>query len=410
LGDTAAALASYAKAAQILTPLSSAPGDNREAQRYLSLALQNIGRVQIRNGDWARALENERKAVALAEPLAQAAPGNDQYHSLLADNYLHLGAALYQAGRSPRTAEYAEAINSFRKALAIHLRLVEKHPDKAEYRYATGVDYEYIGIAYNFLGDLTGDAENYQRALENHIKELEINEALVASDPTNEAYRRIRADAYGEAGLSQLKLGLAAEALANFRKKLAIFESIEASDPTNVEARRDVANARREVAQALAAGGEIAGGLEQAAKACAALEALRVTEPDTAETLFYLIDAYNETGELQKRMSNYDAATGVYANALRLLDEWNKKEPASAVGHRLFAVTHFNLAVLHETVAQTAPSSAAKMNWNNARDCYERSLRLWQQLPDDKLSSRDRARITEIRGHLARCERALSQL
>lgn len=93
---------------------------------------------------------------------------------------------------------------------------------------------------------MTGDLGYHSSALENHLKEQAINEALADSDPSNAAYRRIVADVYGEVGLSQLKLGRLAEALENFRHKLGIFEAAKASDPTDVEAIRDVVNSLTE--------------------------------------------------------------------------------------------------------------------------------------------------------------------
>ncbi len=252
LGDTVGAEASYKKAQVLLESMNAANAGNREARRYLSLSYQSLGRVQQRNSELDRALESERRAVALSESLVDADPANAQYRSLLADNYLHVGEALYQTGRGATVADHHQAIEYFRKALAIHSSLSDAQPDNAEYRYATGVDYEFIGIAFNRLGDMTGVTENYLTALENHLKEFEINEALAASDPSNAAYRRIVADAYGEVGLSQLKLGKAVEALENFRHKLAIFESVMASDPTNVEAVRDVVGSLGEIGDALA--------------------------------------------------------------------------------------------------------------------------------------------------------------
>ena len=250
LGDTAGAEASYQKARALLQSMIAADPANREAQRYLSLSYQSLGRVQERNGEWDAALESERQAVALSESLVATDPVNAQYRNLLADNYLHFGEALYQGGRGATVADHYEAIEYFRKALAIHLSLSAAEPDNAEYRYAAAVDYEYVGIAFNRLGDMTGKAEEHMAALENHQKELEINEALAASDPSNAAYRRIVADVYGEVGLSQLRLGRTAEALEHFRHKLAIFESIKASDPTNIEAIRDLINALIEVSNA----------------------------------------------------------------------------------------------------------------------------------------------------------------
>ncbi|MFM9903949.1 MAG: protein kinase domain-containing protein [Pyrinomonadaceae bacterium] len=284
LGDTSGAAASYRKAQVLLESLTTANPSNREALRYLSLSYQSLGRVQQRNSEWDQALESERHAVVLSENLVAADPTNAKYRYLLADNYLHFGEALYSTGRGATIADDYQAIEYFRKALAIHSSLSAAEPENAEYQYATGVDYEYVGIAFNLLGDRTGDTQNHLAALENHSKELEINEALAASDPSNAAYRRIVADVYGEVGLSQLRLGRTAEGLTNFRRKLTIFESIKASDPTNVEAIRDVVNSLVEISNALKTLNQGPEALLEMRKAVALQQTLCDAEPANAET------------------------------------------------------------------------------------------------------------------------------
>lgn len=170
LGDTVGALASYRKAESLLESLTSESPGNQEARRYLSLAYQSVGRAQGRDGDWSGALEIQKKAVAIGETLLATDANNEQYRNLVADNYVHFGEALNQPERGATIADQHEAIAYFRKALAIHQTLAAAESGNGEYRYAMGVDYEYAGIAFNRLGDLTGDTENYRAALENHRK------------------------------------------------------------------------------------------------------------------------------------------------------------------------------------------------------------------------------------------------
>ncbi|MEQ1604772.1 MAG: protein kinase [Pyrinomonadaceae bacterium] len=301
LGDTVGAVASYQKAQVLLESLTIANPSNLEARRYLSLCYQSLGRVQQRNSEWDAALESERKAVYLSEGLVATDPANAQYSSLLADNYVQCGAALYQLGRGATVADHHQAIEYFRKALAIHSSLSAAEPDNTEYRYATGVDYEYVGIAFNRLGDMTGDLENHLAALENHRKEFAINEGLAAFDPSNAAFRRIVADAYGEVGLSQLKLGRTAEALENFRHRLAIFESVKASDATNIEAIRDVVNSLLEIGPTLAKLDNNPEALAQMRKALALQQTLTEAEPDNIETRNQLRTLSEAVTELQKK-------------------------------------------------------------------------------------------------------------
>lgn len=88
----------------MLELLFAAEPANRDAQYYLSITYQSLGRVQERNSKWDLALESERQAVAISESLVTSDPANEQYRDLLADNYLHFGEALYQAGRGATIA------------------------------------------------------------------------------------------------------------------------------------------------------------------------------------------------------------------------------------------------------------------------------------------------------------------
>lgn len=178
LGDTVGALASYRKAQTLLKSLLTASPNNLEARRILSLSYQSIGRVQQRNSDWQNSLESQRNAIEISDVLIHSDPHSAHYRNLAADNYRYFGEALYSTGRGATIADHHVAIEYFRKALTIHSSLATEDPVNAEFNHAVGVDYEYVGIAYIRLGDMTGDPNNYQVALENHLKEKEINEAI----------------------------------------------------------------------------------------------------------------------------------------------------------------------------------------------------------------------------------------
>lgn len=412
LGDTAGALASYRKAQALLESLIATSPNNLEARRYLSLCYQSIGRVQLRVKGDNDPLRSERKAVEMSEALLALNPSSAQYRNLLADNYLHFGEALYQAERGATIADIYQAIEYFRKALAIHTSLAEGEPNTVAYRYAEGVDYEYIGIAFNKIGDLTGDTENYRAALENHLRELEINEAMVVSDPTNAAYRRTVADVYGEVGLSQLKLGRTTEALENFRRKLNIFESIRITDPTNVEARRDVATANHEVAEALAKTGDLDGGLAQELKALAITQALCEAEPTNTETRRILLNSYDASGEMQEKLGDYAEALATYQKALALLESWIGAEPESIPVHRLLATEAAHIAHVYETAAVNPTSSkkGSQDNWRAAQEWYQRSLDAWHELnARSPLDEADSHKMTQLESEIAKCAAARSQ-
>jgi len=120
--------------------------------RYLSQAWQSIGRVQWRDFSWSKALSSSRKAVALAEKLVNADSSNERYQSLLADNYVHLGTALYKTEYAHTRAELNEALGYYRKALSIHRQLMKTNPEDPDYRSATAADSFWVAATYCSLG------------------------------------------------------------------------------------------------------------------------------------------------------------------------------------------------------------------------------------------------------------------
>ena len=75
-GDLAAALTSYQAALAIAERLAKADPGNAGWQRDLSVSRDKIGDVQQAQGDLAAALTSYQAALAIAERLAKADPGN----------------------------------------------------------------------------------------------------------------------------------------------------------------------------------------------------------------------------------------------------------------------------------------------------------------------------------------------
>lgn len=394
-GDSAGALASYAKAVDILEPLASA-SDHHEALRYLSQAWQNIGRVQRRAGNWSEALSSSHKAVGLAERLVEAEPANNAYRSLLADDYIHLGTALYKTEYAHTGAELTEALGYYRKALSIHRQLTETNPQNPEYRSATAADYFWVGVTLRTLGELNGDRENYKRACENFLAQVEIDTALLRSDPTNNRYRRAWADAVISMADPQNKFGEFNATVPNLHEAFAVIESIAAADPANVEARRDLAVGQRTLAESVAATGAMASAVDLARKALATLETLLQEEPNTGDTVFSAILCCHRIASFEKALGHYQAALDAYESGLRMANEWHGKRPHDIPTSRLMAITLMGRGELHEAMA----------NWRDAKEDYQRSQTFWQFVPDDVLPPNDRAAKSDLPRRVLRCDQA----
>ena len=398
-GDKTGALASYGKGVDILEPLASSPRSPREAVRYLSQAWESIGRVQRRDGNWAQALNSSRKAVALAERLVKAEPTNDAYRSLLADGYAHFGTALFKTEYAHTKAEVTDALGYYRKALSIHRELIETNPANAEYRSAAAADYFWVGVALSCLGELSGDGQCQEQARENFLAQVELNAALLESDPTNNRYRRAWADAVIGLEDRQNKLEEPVRPVPKVEEAFAVIESIAAADPTNMEARRDLAVAVRAQADAAAATGDMARALELERKAFAILETLLREEPNIGDMVFTAILSCHRIASFEKALAHEEAALAAYERALRIANAWHDKKPQDIPASRLTAITLFGMGELHEAMG----------NARAAKEAYERSHTFWQQVPDDVLPPANRATKNEVPGRVLRCELAMAE-
>jgi tetratricopeptide (TPR) repeat protein len=129
----------------------------------------------LRLGDKTGALEKAKEALSIYESLASADPNDVSIRRNLAVGYRNVAAAL-------GTSDPTGALDNFRKALQIFAELNARDPNNADFRRQWAVVYFYLSRFQSETGDLNG-------AIENDLEGVKINEALVASSPTNVSAR-----------------------------------------------------------------------------------------------------------------------------------------------------------------------------------------------------------------------------
>ena len=92
-----------------------------------------IGDVLEAQGDLAEALKSFREALAIRERLAQADPGNAGWQRDLTVSHDRIGEVLEAQGNR------AEAVKSFRESLAINERLALADPGNADLQRSVAV-------------------------------------------------------------------------------------------------------------------------------------------------------------------------------------------------------------------------------------------------------------------------------
>ena len=254
LGDTAGAIASYRKAQAIFESLLMDKPTDRAVQRDLAFTYQYLGHVLgEKTRDLIGNLENQRKAIAIFEALSSADPGNldDRLNLVKGYNYLATATADHaQANQS--LSECDDALQNHRRAIAIAEKLSINEPARREFQREVAASHQRLGYTLRMVGDMTGEISNYRAALENDRNAQKIYETLVAAEPTNISYVRDAADAGLSIGRSQLRLGDSAGALETERQAAAIFKTLAEADPRNMQARVDQAEAAKDIQQALA--------------------------------------------------------------------------------------------------------------------------------------------------------------
>jgi tetratricopeptide (TPR) repeat protein len=245
-----------------------------------STLLNNIGSALEDQGDYAGALENYRRALAITEK----ALGPE--HPAVAARLSNIGSALNSQGDS------AGALEQYRRALAITEKaLGPGHPDVATWLLN-------IGGVLDSQGDSAGALENYRRALAITEKALGPEHPLVA----------IRLNIIGGVLSSQ---GDYAGALEQYRRALAITE--KALGPEHPA----VATLLENMGGMLNAQGDYAGALAQYRRALAMTEkAVGPEHPDVAIWLNTLGGVLSSQGDYAGALVQYRRALAISEKAL----------------------------------------------------------------------------------------------
>ena len=141
-----AALKSYRDGLAIIERLAQSDPGNAGWQRDLSVSYNDVGDVQVAQGDLTGALKSYRDGLAIAERLAQSDPGNAGWQRDLSVSYNKVGDVQVAQG------DLAGALKSYRDSLAIAERLAQSDPGNAQWQ----ADLHYVigrigDLAYSFL-------------------------------------------------------------------------------------------------------------------------------------------------------------------------------------------------------------------------------------------------------------------
>jgi non-specific serine/threonine protein kinase/serine/threonine-protein kinase len=350
------------RALEYLERLSQEVRGDRALQRELAAAYLKVGDVQGRPGfpnlgDFAGALDSYRKSLALRAPLLQAAPGDVELRREHANNLDRLGDALRMSG------SLGAAIEHYRQALALREPLVAAAPQDKQARAD-------LGSSLQRLADATALSGNRGEALALQQRALQLICAVAAEAPQDAAARRNHYIALIKLGDRQGATGDRAAMLASYRQALALAETAATAAPDDARAQREFAVAYDKLGNGLLASGEAPQALDAYRRAFAIREKLARADAQNVEAQRDLATSYGKLGETLEKLKDLAGALAQYRQMLALDERMARAQPD-------YAGTKADLAFDHEKLGTVL---TARGDLNEALAQHRQAAKLREEL------------------------------
>jgi tetratricopeptide (TPR) repeat protein len=318
----------------------------------LATIYSRIGELLRNSGDLTAAVENNRKAVTVMENLIKQTPSADAREAL-AYAYVTLGDVLGNPD-VPNLGDAKAALENYRRDLDIRAKLTAEDPTSKDRRLWKAATCQRVGNMLQATRDTKGALENYQEA-------LAIEDSLAKEYPNDTVYQREVAIDYQLLSMASIDAGDLKAALDFQNKNIAIWEELAKADPRNVNAKSDLSVGYMRMIDVLAKTGDVSVSMEDAAEELAIDEKMLALNPANADA------QHNQ-----------------------------------AVAHQQLGKAHLLLAS-----NTTKPAEQQRRKWQAARNEFQQSLDIWNEIKRKGPLSVDTEKPGEVAAEIAKCEAAL---
>jgi eukaryotic-like serine/threonine-protein kinase len=267
------ALGAFRRAEGLLEPATAADPASGSRRHERSLALQNIGQIQLEQGRAFEAIETLRKALEIEAEWAAEDPKALEPRIAMARAHGLLGQALTSQpdGTEP-------ALESYQKAVAYREEVVRDRPELADQAYLLAMDLGDGNVAQQMAGKLDSALKSLRRA-------VEILERLDRQYPGVLTYRGGLAGTYNMLSDLHRRRREPAESLAFAEKARDMLDRLVAEHPEDVYSRIDLAKAYNNIGRLHQQSGDPAEGLRSFQRAVDVLESLSELDPRNSYSL-----------------------------------------------------------------------------------------------------------------------------
>jgi serine/threonine-protein kinase len=246
----------------------------------------------------------------------------------LFEAYLSVAHLTWELGRQ------GEALATYRRALALVEQIAAAAPADAEARSALARCHTRIGFTFRTMARPAEALRAYEQA-------REIQDSLVRDHPETARYREFLSWTLSQLGVIELEFGRPAEAIGLHRQAIAIHEALVGRDPDVAVYRNDLGYCWRCLSQALAASGDREAALRMAAQAVALYDELVRADRGCVEYRWRLARCLDEVGRICTLSGRPAEAAQPLERALELHEALARDDPVfydvDVIRNRLYA-------------------------------------------------------------------------
>ena len=371
-GSTPARRLLVSRAQEYLDSLNQQSKGDPSLQRELAAAYERVGDVlgypyAANLGDKDGAIANYRKALALREPLAKAAPGDLVLQRDVLGTYFRLANVADSVGN------FTDALGALAKAKPISEKLAANNHDPELQDLAAGVVY-YTAEVQVETGDPGSALQNYQHA-------AMIRNAALEANPGNFALRtHLAADYAGIADCFDLTHDLA-HAIEVQSKAVTILDDVTKSNPNNATLTEYLAEGINHLAGFKKEQGDATAALQNYRKSHGIFAQLMSADPKNslAKTNF----AFSNDGIAASLLllGKPTEAEKLYRESIATFEELSPKTTKNRYVRSGLAEAYLGLGNVYTAMATAnrTPAAKARQMWQQAHSACQQSLAIWQE-------------------------------
>ena len=271
--------------------------------RDRSVTLDQYGDILTSKGLSTAALRAYQQGLAIREQLAQAAPGNTDWQTLLAASYDHVGSAQQSQD------QFDEAAKDYQLALGIHESLAKADPGNVDLASTVSNDYGHLGDVLQAQGHLPEAQQAYQSS-------LAVVQPLARRFGGNDDLQDDLSAAYVRVADLDKATGDLDQALANYQESFTVLNKLAIMDPSNSGRQYEISVNEQKTGHIL----ELQGKDDQALKAYdnSRLIAEKLAGQDASNVYWQknLASCYSSLGDLLQKQNQFADALSDYRKCI----------------------------------------------------------------------------------------------